>query len=130
MRPSGDEVRVLDQNFADFLRLLNRHEVEYLIVGGYAVAYHGFVRATGDQAASEVFDGHADDDAFGNAAASGVNPLFHDHHCVGAQPGGLPAEGFLNGREGFVRVADGPDLTDPRKGTSRRIAQDLNACRV
>ncbi|MCW5550057.1 MAG: hypothetical protein KIT44_13925 [Opitutaceae bacterium] len=38
----------LDANFADFLRSLNRHEVKYLIVGGYAVGYHGFVRATGD----------------------------------------------------------------------------------
>lgn len=38
----------LDRNFADFLRSLNRHDVEYLVVGGYAVGYHGFVRATGD----------------------------------------------------------------------------------
>jgi predicted nucleotidyltransferase len=38
----------LDANFADFLRSLNRHEVKYLVVGGYAVGYHGFVRATGD----------------------------------------------------------------------------------
>ena len=38
----------LDRNFADFLRLLNSHGVEYLVIGGYAVGYHGFVRATGD----------------------------------------------------------------------------------
>jgi predicted nucleotidyltransferase len=38
----------LDPNFADFLRLLNSHGVEYLVIGGYAVGYHGFVRATGD----------------------------------------------------------------------------------
>jgi len=38
----------LDTNFADFLRSLNHHGVEYLVVGGYAVGYHGFVRATGD----------------------------------------------------------------------------------
>jgi len=41
-------MEALDQNFADFLRLLNSHQVEYLVVGGYAVGYHGFVRATGD----------------------------------------------------------------------------------
>lgn len=40
----------LDANFADFLRSLNRHGVKYLVVGGYAVGYHGFVRATGDLA--------------------------------------------------------------------------------
>jgi predicted nucleotidyltransferase len=28
--------------------LLNAHSVRYLVVGGYAVAYHGYVRATGD----------------------------------------------------------------------------------
>jgi predicted nucleotidyltransferase len=38
----------LDKNFADFLRLLNSHGVEYLVIGGYAVGYHGYVRATGD----------------------------------------------------------------------------------
>jgi predicted nucleotidyltransferase len=38
----------LDKNFADFLKLLNSHSVEYLVIGGYAVGYHGFVRATGD----------------------------------------------------------------------------------
>jgi predicted nucleotidyltransferase len=38
----------LDPNFADFLRSLNAHGVEYLVIGGYAVGYHGFVRATGD----------------------------------------------------------------------------------
>ena len=38
----------LDPNFADFLKSLNARCVEYLVVGGYAVGYHGFVRATGD----------------------------------------------------------------------------------
>lgn len=38
----------LDPNFADFLKSLNARGVEYLVVGGYAVGFHGFVRATGD----------------------------------------------------------------------------------
>lgn len=38
----------LPDDFKDFLRLLNDHEVEYLLVGGYAVAYHGFPRTTLD----------------------------------------------------------------------------------
>jgi predicted nucleotidyltransferase len=38
----------LPADFRDFLRLLNSHGVEYLVVGGYAVAYHGRPRATGD----------------------------------------------------------------------------------
>ncbi len=38
----------LHPDFKEFIRLLNKHEVKYLIVGGYAVAMHGYVRATGD----------------------------------------------------------------------------------
>lgn len=35
-------------DFSEFLKLLNDHEIAYLLVGGYAVGYHGYVRATGD----------------------------------------------------------------------------------
>jgi len=35
-------------DFKDFLKLLNFHGVEYLVVGGYAVGLHGYPRATGD----------------------------------------------------------------------------------
>jgi hypothetical protein len=38
----------LDQNFKEFVELLNRYKVEYLIVGGYAVIAHGYPRFTGD----------------------------------------------------------------------------------
>ncbi len=38
----------LDQNFKEFVELLNRHKVEYMIVGGYAVIVHGYPRSTGD----------------------------------------------------------------------------------
>lgn len=38
----------LPQDFREFIQLLNAHSVEYVIVGGYAVAIHGYVRYTGD----------------------------------------------------------------------------------
>lgn len=38
----------LPPDFRDFLKLLNAHHVEYLLIGGYAVAYHGYPRATAD----------------------------------------------------------------------------------
>jgi predicted nucleotidyltransferase len=38
----------LPPDFKEFLRLLNAHQVEYLLVGGYAVGYHGYPRATVD----------------------------------------------------------------------------------
>ena len=37
----------LHPDFKDFLRLLTSHNVRYLPVGGYAVGYHGYPRATG-----------------------------------------------------------------------------------
>ena len=39
---------LLPPDFKDFLRLLHSSAVEYLVVGGYAVGYHGYPRATGD----------------------------------------------------------------------------------
>jgi len=38
----------IPSDFKEFLRLLHFHQVEYLLIGGYAVGYYGFVRATGD----------------------------------------------------------------------------------
>lgn len=38
----------LPPDFKEFLQLLNSKEVEYLLIGGYAVGYYGYPRATGD----------------------------------------------------------------------------------
>ncbi len=38
----------LPSDFKEFLKLLNAHQVEYLLIGGYAVGYHGYPRATVD----------------------------------------------------------------------------------
>lgn len=38
----------IPNDFKAFLRLLNAHGVEYLLVGGYAVGLHGYPRPTGD----------------------------------------------------------------------------------
>jgi hypothetical protein len=38
----------LPQDFADFLKLLNSHGVEFLLIGGYAVGIHGYPRGTAD----------------------------------------------------------------------------------
>ncbi len=38
----------LPADFRDFLKLLHSHRVEYLLVGGYAVCYHGYYRTTAD----------------------------------------------------------------------------------
>ena len=39
---------MIPPDFREFFVLLNKHEVEYLIVGSYALAFHGSPRYTGD----------------------------------------------------------------------------------
>jgi hypothetical protein len=38
----------IQKDFKELLELFNAHNVEYLIVGGYALAFHGAPRFTGD----------------------------------------------------------------------------------
>jgi hypothetical protein len=39
---------VLNQDFREFIQSLNANQVRYLVVGGYAVAFHGHPRYTKD----------------------------------------------------------------------------------
>ncbi len=45
MTPSNNEP--LD-DYEELVAILNAHHVEYVIVGAYAVGYHGYIRATND----------------------------------------------------------------------------------
>ncbi|MEX2606237.1 MAG: nucleotidyltransferase [Kiritimatiellia bacterium] len=38
----------LNKDFKEFLELLNKHDVDYMVVGGFALAFHGAPRYTGD----------------------------------------------------------------------------------
>ncbi len=42
------ELTEFPHDFSEFLKLLIAHGVEYLLVGGFAVAIHGYPRATSD----------------------------------------------------------------------------------
>lgn len=39
---------MFNPDYKDLLRLFTEHGVEYVVVGAYAMAAHGVVRATGD----------------------------------------------------------------------------------
>ncbi len=39
---------IFNEDFSDFINALNKHQVEYLLVGGYAVILNGYRRTTGD----------------------------------------------------------------------------------
>lgn len=38
----------LPENFYSFIKSLNKHQVEYLLIGGFAMGVYGHVRSTGD----------------------------------------------------------------------------------
>lgn len=42
------DTTLLPPDFKEFLQLLNSHRVRYLLVGGYAVGFYGYPRATAD----------------------------------------------------------------------------------
>jgi hypothetical protein len=42
------EAMILEKDFEDFVKLLNKYNVAYMVVGGYALALHGKPRHTGD----------------------------------------------------------------------------------
>ncbi len=37
----------LNENFVDFIKLLNNYQVKYILVGGWAVIFEGYQRTTG-----------------------------------------------------------------------------------
>lgn len=39
---------ILNEDFKDFIKAFDENDVEYILVGGYAVIMHGYNRTTGD----------------------------------------------------------------------------------
>ena len=39
---------IFNKDFQDFVKALNNNEVEYILLGGYAVVVYGYSRTTGD----------------------------------------------------------------------------------
>ena len=48
MDPLPNDTSALAGDFRDCIAVLNAHEVVFILVGGFAVGWHGVVRATGD----------------------------------------------------------------------------------
>jgi hypothetical protein len=72
----------IQPDFEELLRLLEEHNVEYLIVGGYAVAFHGFPRFTRDI------------DIFYNHSTSNIQKILNALIKFGFSPNELPPELF------------------------------------
>lgn len=41
-------MEILLEEFKKMLMMLNKHKVNFMLIGGYAVIYHGFERSTSD----------------------------------------------------------------------------------
>lgn len=48
MAPLPNDTSALAGDFRDCIEILNAHKVVFILVGGFAVGWHGVVRATGD----------------------------------------------------------------------------------
>ena len=89
---------VLPTEFKQFLRLLRAERVEYLLVGGWAVIYHGYPRPTND---IDIWIAVSDENA--NRVVRTLRKFGFDVP--------LPAELFLQ-EEKILRFGTEPDLIE------------------
>ena len=75
---------VLNKHFREFIELLEKNGVKFLVVGGYAVGFHGFPRYTGDL------------DVFVAISESNAQKLVHVLTEFGFSDIGLKAQDFLD----------------------------------
>jgi len=73
-----------DKNFIEFLKLLDANKVRYLLVGGYAVNYYGYVRNTVDM------------DIFVAATPENAKALVRVYNDFGFESLGLKASDFMD----------------------------------
>jgi hypothetical protein len=117
----------LSADFRDFLKCLNDHGVEYLLIGGHAVAYHGYVRPTQDM---DVWIGVHPDNAQRMVAA--IEGFF------GCKLKGLAADWFLDTeqvtrfgvRPNLIEILTRIDGREFRPAYSHRIVGELDGLRV
>ncbi len=85
----------LPPDFKDFLNLLNENEVRYLLIGGYAVGYHGYPRATADM------------DVWISVDASTAERMVKVMMGFGFEEGAVTSDVFLN-KKGLIRMGIPP----------------------
>ena len=86
----------LEKDFRDFIELLNLHKVDYMVVGGYALAFHGEPRFTGDM------------DIWINSSAVNAAKMIAVMYDFGAASFGFTKEDFMD--EGIIKQIGQPPL--------------------
>lgn len=87
---------ILAKDFEDFVELLNKHKVDYMVVGGYALAFHGKPRHTGDL------------DIWINVSPKNAERMLKVIADFGMASLGFEKEDFL--KEGFINQIGQPPL--------------------
>ncbi|MFA6247661.1 MAG: nucleotidyltransferase [Mucilaginibacter sp.] len=87
---------ILEKDFQEFIELLNKHKVAYMIVGAHALAFHGKPRHTGDL------------DIWINPTDENANKMLLVINDFGFGSVGLKKEDFL--REHYVTQLGYPPL--------------------
>lgn len=107
----------MHKDFTDFLRLLNAGDARYLVIGGYAVAYHGYPRYTGDL------------DVFVEASPDNAARLLRVFREFGFNPEALTPELFIT-PDNIVRIGHEPVRLEVLTGISGVTFADAYARRV
>lgn len=90
---------MLSKDFKEFIELLNAHNVRYLVVGGYAVAFHGYPRYTKDL------------DVWIELSAENAHNVIHTLEDFGFGSLGLKPEDFLESEQ-IIQLGYPPNKID------------------
>ena len=121
------EAKSLTADFRDFVGCLNDRGVEYLLIGGHAVAYHGYVRPTQDM---DIWI--AVTVANAERLASALDDFFGDRVA------GVSAEMFLDAeqvtrfgvRPNLIEILGKIDGVEFEKAFAQRVVAELDGVRV
>jgi len=118
------ESPTLPDDFKEFLKLLNEHRVDYLLIGGYAVGIYGYPRSTADM---DVWVGISPQNAeklvrvfhaFGMTDPAITRELFQ-------QPGNIVRMGIPPMRIEVLNQIDGVEFDACRKSGGRVLIDGL-----
>jgi hypothetical protein len=101
----------IHEDFEEFLRLLTEQQVEFVIVGGYAVAFYGYVRATQDL---DLFFRSSDDNVRKILCSLRTFGLDVDEAMLNAfrDPGSIIRMGFPPARIEMINMISGLAFDD------------------
>lgn len=120
------EKQMLPDDFKEFLKLLNARAVDYLLIGGYAVGYHGYPRTTADL---DVWV------AIGNENAEKLTNVFKEFGMLSDElnidlfttPGNIVRMGMAPVRIEVLNEIDGVKF---RECFSRRVSVEIDGIEV